>query len=232
MVFVFQEIKREEFYAMKHKGEVRDLLLDSGVVGVLRTESSSKLVNVARAIKEGGVYCIEVAMTTPNALQVISEVSEKLDDVVIGAGSVLDPETARSAILAGAEYIVSPTLNSETIKMARRYDKFVAPGAFTPTEVLNAWEAGADVVKVFPATRLGPKFVSDVKAPLPQVSLMPTGGVNKENAADFIRAGADLICVGSALLDREAIRAGDYGVLTKNAHDLVDAVQAGREGQN
>lgn len=168
-------------------------------------------------------------MTTPNALQVISEVSKELDEVVIGAGTVLDPETARTVILAGAEYIVSPTLDVKTVETARRYDRLVAPGAFTPTEILRAWEAGADVVKVFPASRLGPKFISDVKAPLPQLSLMPTGGVNVENAAEFIRAGADLICAGSALLDKEAMGRGDYSVLTKNARNLVTAVKKGRE---
>ncbi|MBS3813423.1 bifunctional 4-hydroxy-2-oxoglutarate aldolase/2-dehydro-3-deoxy-phosphogluconate aldolase [Candidatus Bipolaricaulota bacterium] len=195
----------------------------------MRAKSPEKLLRAARAIKEGGVFCIEVSMTTPNALQVISEVSKELDEVVIGAGTVLDPETARTVILAGAEYIVSPTLDVKTVETARRYDRLVAPGAFTPTEILRAWEAGADVVKVFPASRLGPKFISDVKAPLPQLSLMPTGGVNVENAAEFIRAGADLICAGSALLDKEAMGRGDYSVLTKNARNLVTAVKKGRE---
>ena len=214
---------------MSRKAEVRSYLLDSGVVAVIRTESSEKLLKVSRAIKEGGVSCIEVAMTTPNALEVIQEVSEKLDDVLIGAGTVLDAETARSAILAGAEYLVSPTVNLQMIKMCRRYDKIVAPGAFTPTEILNAWQAGADIVKVFPASRLGPKFLSDVKAPLPQVSLMPTGGVNKENAEDFIRAGADVISVGSALLDKKAMANENYEVLTENAKELVKAVKKGSQ---
>lgn len=201
---------------------------DSGVVGVIRTKSSKKLLNVAKAIKEGGVNCIEVAMTTPNALSIIEEVSDKLDDVLIGAGTVLDAETARSAILAGAEYLVSPTTDLDMIEMAKRYDKVVAPGAFTPTEVMKAWQAGADIVKIFPASRLGPKFISDVKAPLPQVSLMPTGGVSKDNAVDFISAGAEILCVGSALLDKEAIKNENYQVLTQNAKDLVKAVKEGR----
>lgn len=214
---------------MANKAEKKKLLLDSGVVGVIRTKSSEKLINVSRAIKKGGVNCIEVAMTTPNALSVIEEVSDRLEDVLVGAGTVLDAETARSAILAGAEYLVSPTTDLAMIKMAKRYNKIVAPGAFTPTEVMTAWEAGADLVKIFPASRLGPKFISDVKAPLPQVSLMPTGGVNKKNAAEFIRAGAEVLCVGSALLDKEAMANENYEVLTQNARDLVEAVEKGRE---
>ncbi|MBS3813093.1 bifunctional 4-hydroxy-2-oxoglutarate aldolase/2-dehydro-3-deoxy-phosphogluconate aldolase [Candidatus Bipolaricaulota bacterium] len=202
---------------------------ESGVVGVIRTKSSARLIKVAEAIKKGGVNCIEITMTTPNALSVIEEVSAEVDDVLIGAGTVLDAETARAAILAGAEYLVSPTVDLGMIEMAKRYDKAVAPGAFTPTEIIEAWQAGADIVKVFPASRLGPKFLSDVKAPLPQVSLMPTGGVSKENAADFIRAGADVICVGSALLDKQAIAEENYKVMTQNAKDLVQAVKRGRE---
>ena len=206
----------------------KEYLLDSGIVGVVRTNSSEKLIKVARALKKGGVRCIEIAMTTPDALSVIKEVSEKIEDVLVGAGTVLDAETARSAILAGAEYLVSPTTDMDMIKMCKRYDKVVAPGAFTPTEIMTAWQAGADFVKVFPASRLGPKFISDVKAPLPQVSLMPTGGVGEENAQDFIEAGADVLCVGSALLDKKAMQKGNYNVITKNAKNLVEAVKKGR----
>jgi len=207
-------------------------ILNSGVVGVIRTESSEKLLRVAEAIREGGVNCIEVAMTTPDALDVISEVAGKLDDVLIGAGTVLDAETARSAILAGAEYLVSPTLDLDMIKMAKRYDKIVAPGAFTPTEIMTAWQAGADIVKVFPASRLGPKFISDVKSPLPQVSLMPTGGVSQDNAPDFVKAGADVVCAGSALIDKQAMKKGNFKVMTENARSLVQAVEKGREERN
>lgn len=204
-------------------------ILDSGVVGVIRTESPDKLLKVSRALKEGGVHCIEVAMTTPGALEVIDDVTDQIDDVLVGAGTVLDAETARSAILAGAEYLVSPTTDEDMIKMAKRYDKIVAPGAFTPTEAMTAWEAGADIVKIFPASKLGPGYLSDLKAPLPQLSLMPTGGVSQENAADFIEAGADVVCAGSALIDEEAIDRGGYDVITENAEGLVQAVEAGRE---
>ena len=216
---------------MTEKSTTLEKMKTSGVVGVIRTKSSKKLLKVARAIKEGGVNCVEVAMTTPDALSVIEEVSQQLDDVLIGAGTVLDAETARAAILAGAEYLVSPTTDPEMIKLCKRYDKVVAPGAFTPTEIMEAWEAGADIVKVFPASRLGPKFISDVKAPLPQVSLMPTGGVSKDNASEFISAGADVLCVGSALLDKEAIANEDYNVLTENARELIEAVKKGRESR-
>ena len=203
-------------------------MLETGVIGVVRTESSKELLQVAEAIRAGGVRCIEIAMTTPNALRVIEEVASELEDVLVGAGTVLDPETARAAILAGAEYLVSPTLNFKVIELAKRYGKIAIPGAFSPTEILAAWEAGADIVKVFPATRLGPQYFKDIKAPLPQVRLMPTGGVDANNAADFIRAGADVICVGSALVDKEAIAEGRFEVLTENARRLLAAVKEGR----
>lgn len=206
----------------------KEYLLDSGVVGVVRTDNSEKLIKVARALKKGGVSCIEIAMTTPDALSVIKEVSERIEDVLVGAGTVLDAETARSAILAGAEYLVSPTTDMDMIKMCKRYDKVVAPGAFTPTEIMTAWQAGADFVKVFPASRLGPKFISDVKAPLPQISLMPTGGVSEENAQEFIEAGADVLCAGSALLDKKAMEEENYSVITENAKNLVATVKKGR----
>jgi len=205
------------------------MIEEAGVVGVIRTESSEKLLKVARAIREGGVKCIEVAMTTPNALDVIEEVAGKLEDVLIGAGTVLDAQTARAAILAGAQYLVSPTTDREMIETCKRYDKVVAPGAFTPTEITVAWEAGADIVKVFPASVLGPKFIGAVKAPLPQVSLLPTGGVNADNAASFIRAGASALCAGSALVDKGAIERGEFNVLTENARQLVAAVEEGRK---
>ena len=197
-------------------------------MAVIRTESFELFIEVSKAIREGGVRCIEVTMTTPDALQVIRDVSDEIDDVVIGAGTVLDAETARSAILAGAEYVVSPTTDFDMIKLAHRYDKVVAPGTFTPNEIQRAWEAGGDIIKVFPASRLGPKFLSDVKGPLPQVKLMPTGGVSKDNAADFIEAGADALCAGSSLIDKDAIERGDYEVLTQNAEELIEAVEEGK----
>lgn len=201
-----------------------------GVVAVLRADSPDALVHVAQAIGRGGVGAVEITMTTPGALDVIGECADRLgDELLLGAGSVLDPETARAAILAGAEYIVTPTLNPEVITLCRRYDKIVIPGALTPTEILTAWESGADIVKVFPATVVGPRYFKDVKAPLPQVDLMPTGGVDLDNAGDFIRAGACAVAVGSNLVDRAAVAAGEWHVLTDTARKYVDAVRTARQ---
>lgn len=201
-----------------------------GVVAVLRADSPDALVHVAQAIGRGGIGAVEITMTTPGALDVIGECADRLgDELLLGAGSVLDPETARAAILAGAEYIVTPTLNPEVITLCRRYDKIVIPGALTPTEILTAWESGADIVKVFPATVVGPRYFKDVKAPLPQVDLMPTGGVDLDNAGDFIRAGACAVAVGSNLVDRAAVAAGEWHVLTDTARKYVDAVRTARQ---
>ena len=201
-----------------------------GVVAVLRADSPDALVHVAQAIGRGGVGAVEITMTTPGALDVIGECADRLgDELLLGAGSVLDPETARAAILAGAEYIVTPTLSPEVITLCRRYDKIVIPGALTPTEILTAWESGADIVKVFPATVVGPRYFKDVKAPLPQVDLMPTGGVDLDNAGDFIRAGACAVAVGSNLVDRAAVAAGEWHVLTDTARKYVDAVRTARQ---
>ncbi len=207
-------------------------ILDSGVVGIIRTERSDRLVRAARALRKGGVTCIEVTMTTPGALEVIEQASSELDDALIGAGSVLDAETARQALTAGATYLVSPIVDRGMIEMAHRYGAVVAPGAFTPTEVMTAWDAGADIVKIFPASRLGPGYIRDIKAPLPQVNLMPTGGVNLENAADFIRAGACALGTGSSLLDKQALADGRFEVLTERAERFVREVKTGREDRS
>ena len=153
-----------------------DRIIDCGVVAVLRADSSKELIDVSQALRDGGVVTLEMTMTTPGALKVIEDAAAKMKDSIIGAGSVLDPETARAAILAGAEYIVGPTFHPGVVEMAKRYGKLVMPGAFTPTEILTAWQAGADIVKVFPASVGGPAYFKDVKGPLPQVRLMPTGG--------------------------------------------------------
>ena len=169
-------------------------------------------------------------MTTPGALDVIGECANRLgDEILLGAGTVLDPETARAAILAGAEYIVTPTLNPDVITLCRRYDKVIIPGALTPTEILTAWECGADIVKVFPATAVGPRYFKDVKAPLPQIDLIPTGGVDLDNAADFIRAGACAVAVGGNLVDKAAVAAGEWQVLTDTARKYVETVRDARQ---
>lgn len=196
-------------------------LLDRKVIAVIRMTDTDRLMDVIAAIQKGGVEWIEITMVVPDAIDVLKEVSQRGGSAVIGAGTILDPETARLAILAGAEFIVSPILNLEVIKLAHRYDRLAIPGAFTPTEILTAWEAGADVVKIFPATALGPAFVKDVQGPLPQIKLCPTGGVTVENAGEFIAAGAACVGVGTDLLDKAAIAEGRYELLTRRAEQLV-----------
>ncbi len=199
------------------------------IVSIIRANSSAELIEVAAAIKAGGVDVIEVTMTTPDALQVINDVANRYgDEVIVGVGSVLDTETARAAMLAGAEFVVSPTTNPDVIEICNRYGKVVMPGAFTPTEILTAWESGADYVKVFPSSGVGPGYIKDIKAPLPQIPLVPTGGVNIGNAGEFIAAGAAALGVGSALVNNQTIEAGHFNLLTENAKKLVAAVQAAR----
>src|SRR5262249_21778434 len=187
-------------------------ILDGGIVAVVRAESGASLVKVVQALAEGGVLAAEVTFTVPDAIDVIRQVRREVGDaIVLGAGTVLAPETARPALLAGAEYIVAPTLNHEVIRLCHRYDKAVMPGAFTPTEILSAWEAGADLVKVFPADVGGPAYLKAIRGPLPQIRLMPTGGVDLDTAESFLKAGACCLGVGSALVDPKAMAAGDFG---------------------
>ncbi len=209
---------------------VLDRILDCGVVAVLRADSSSELLDVSKALREGGVVAIEVTMTVPGALKLIEEAASQMQDTIVGVGSVLDPETARSAILAGAEYVVSPILNLDVIQMAKRYGKVVMPGAFTPTEILTAWQAGADVVKVFPASAGGPSYFKDIKGPLPQVRLMPTGGVDIKTTPEFIKAGACAVGAGSAMADKVAVANRDWKKLTETASGFVEVVRKAREG--
>jgi 2-dehydro-3-deoxyphosphogluconate aldolase / (4S)-4-hydroxy-2-oxoglutarate aldolase len=200
-----------------------------GAVAVIRMKEPEKLRAVADALADGGVRALEVTMTVPRALAMIEELAPRLPaGFLLGAGTVLDAETARLAILAGASFVVSPVFRPEVITTCHRYDVAVMPGCYTPTEILAAWDAGADLVKVFPATSLGPGFFRDVRGPLPQVKLMPTGGVSLDNAGDWIRAGAVAVGVGTALLDTKAIASGDYGVITANARRLVASVQSAR----
>ena len=186
-------------------------VLDGGIVAVVRAESSESLVKVVRALAEGGVTAAEITFTVPDAIDVIRQVRKEVGDaVVLGAGTVLDTETARVALLAGAEYIVSPTVNVEVIRLCRRYDKAIMPGAFTPTEVLTAWEAGADIVKIFPADLGGPAYLKALRGPLPQVRVMPTGGVDLNTAEGFLKAGACCLGVGGSLVEPKAVAAGDF----------------------
>src|SRR5207244_468180 len=206
-------------------------VLDCGIVAVVRSPDSLQLVEVARALADGGVSVIEITMTVPEALDVVRAVRKALGDrILLGAGTVLDPETARAALLAGAEFLVAPTVNLDVIRLCRRYDKLVMPGAFTPTEVLTAWEAGADIVKVFPADVVGPAFFKALRGPLPQVKLMPTGGVDLTTAADFLKAGAVCLGVGGQLVDPKVVAAGDFARITELAKQYVEIVRKHRAG--
>ena len=206
-------------------------VLDCGIVAVVRFSEPEPLVEVVRALADGGVTVAEVTFTVPNALEVIREAKQQLGDrVLLGAGTVLDPETARAALLAGAEFVVAPSLNLEVVRLCRRYDKLVMPGAFTPTEIVAAWEAGADIVKVFPAEVVGPAFFKALRGPLPQIKLMPTGGVDLATAGDFLKAGAVCLGVGSQLVDPKAVAAGDFGRITQLARQYVDIIQHHRAG--
>lgn len=205
---------------------------DTGVVAIIRLSDASRLQAVAEALLEGGVRALEVTMTVPRAVALIETLAASVPaGVLVGAGTVLDAETARQVILAGARFVVSPVFRPEVIALCHRYDVAAMPGCFTPTEILAAWEAGADVVKVFPATALGPGYFKDVLAPLPQLRLMPTGGVMRDNAAAWIAAGACAIGVGTALVNRGAIAAGRFDEIRDHARHFVSAVRQARAGQ-
>jgi 2-dehydro-3-deoxyphosphogluconate aldolase/(4S)-4-hydroxy-2-oxoglutarate aldolase len=204
-------------------------VLDCGIVAVVRSHDSEQLVEACAALADGGVTVVEITMTVPNALQVLGRVRSALGErILLGAGTILDPETARAALLAGAEYVVAPNLNLEVIRTCKRYGKLVMPGAFTPTEILTAWEAGADVVKVFPADVLGPAFFKAVRAPLPQVRLMPTGGVDLKTAADFLRAGACCLGVGGQLVEPKAVAERNFERIRDLARQYVSIVRQAR----
>ncbi|ADV63960.1 2-keto-3-deoxy-phosphogluconate aldolase [Isosphaera pallida ATCC 43644] len=198
-----------------------EAILERKLVAVVRSERADRLVGVLEALAEGGVDVAEVTFTVPNALEVIQEARRRLGDrIKLGAGTVLDPETARAALLAGASFVVAPTLNLEVIRLCRRHGAVVMPGAFTPTEILTAWEAGADVVKLFPADVGGPAYLKAIRAPLPQVKLMPTGGVDLTTARAFLDAGACCLGVGSALVDPKAIASGNTDRLRELARQF------------
>jgi 2-dehydro-3-deoxyphosphogluconate aldolase/(4S)-4-hydroxy-2-oxoglutarate aldolase len=206
-------------------------ILDCGIVAVVRSPDSDRLVEVARALADGGVTAVEITMSVPDALDVVRAVRRSLGDrIILGAGTVLDAETARAALLAGAEYLVAPTLNLDVVRMCKRYGKAVMPGCFTPTEILTAWEAGADVVKVFPADVLGPAFFKALRGPLPQVRLMPTGGVDLNSAADFLRAGACCLGVGGQLVEPRAVAEGNFGRIRDLAQQYRSIVEKERKG--
>lgn len=212
------------------KSTIIDRIIETGLIPVVRAESSDIAMRAVDAIREGGISVLEITMTVPGAIRVIEEVARRFgDDAIVGAGTVLDSETARACMLAGAQFIVSPALDLDTISCCRRYSIPVMPGAMTPSEVVTAWKAGADLVKVFPANAVGgPSYIKALKAPLPQIQLVPTGGVSLKTAADFIKAGAAALGVGADLVDTKALRAGDGKSITERARQFIEIVQTAR----
>ena len=212
------------------KREILNRMIEEGLIPVIRVASAKEAIDVADAIKEGGVSFIEITMSVPGAIDTIKELTQKYkDEIIMGAGTILDPETARAALLAGAQFIVSPTLNLDVIQLAHRYSAVVVPGAMTPTEILAAWNAGADMVKVFPAAQLGgPEYLKALRGPLPQILLVPTGGVNLQNAGAFIKAGATALGVGGELVDKKAIKEKKFNIITENTRAFLKAIKEAR----
>ena len=209
------------------------MIEETGVVGIIRMKDPSRLRGVVDALAEGGVRALEITMTVPGAVELIRQTASTLPSgFLLGAGTVLDAETTRRVVDAGARFIVSPVMRLEVISAARACDVPVLPGCFSPTEILTAWDAGADLIKVFPATPLGPTYLRDVHGPLPDVKLVPTGGVSVDNVGDWIKAGAAAVGVGSALLDSEAIAAGRFEAVRDRARRLVSNVGAARGEPN
>jgi 2-dehydro-3-deoxyphosphogluconate aldolase/(4S)-4-hydroxy-2-oxoglutarate aldolase len=205
-------------------------ILACGIVAVVRSPEGGVLIDVAKALLDGGANVVEITFTVPAAHRVLEAVRAALgDQVLLGAGTVLDPETARVAILSGAEFIVAPTLNLEVIRLCQRYGKVIIPGAYTPTEVLTAWEAGADIVKVFPSDIGGPAYIRALRGPLPQIRLMPTGGVNLQTAAEFLRAGACALGIGTSLVEPKAIATRDFARISALAREYVRIVRETRQ---
>ena len=211
-----------------NKDEVISQAVSGGVIPVIRASSKEEALAVIEAIVAGGIKTIEVTMTVPNAVELIGELSVR-EDLLIGAGSVLNPETALECINAGAKFIISPATNFDTIAYCNERETAVMPGAMTPTEIVNAWDAGADIIKVFPADAMGgAKYLRSLKAPLPHIKLIPTGGVNQQTAADFIKAGAEAIGVGADLCDLKAVREGRASAITEAAKKYLEIVAEAR----
>jgi 2-dehydro-3-deoxyphosphogluconate aldolase/(4S)-4-hydroxy-2-oxoglutarate aldolase len=210
--------------------EILAFITEVGIVPVVRTSSAEGAVQAVEAIYAGGVRAAEITMTVPGAIHALEKVADRFGGkIVLGAGTVLDPETARACMLAGAEFFVTPSLRLSTIEMAKRYSKVICPGALTPTEVLTAWEAGADVVKIFPCGNVGgPKYIKALKGPFPQIEMIPTGGVNLETAGEFLKAGACAVAVGGELVDAKSIKEGRFDIIENRAHQYLAAIAKAR----
>jgi 2-dehydro-3-deoxyphosphogluconate aldolase/(4S)-4-hydroxy-2-oxoglutarate aldolase len=213
---------------MRSHFEILKKILDERIIAIARLDSAEHFIEVADALKTGGITIVEFTLTTSGALDKLKEVAAHFgNEMLIGAGTVLDPETARAAILAGAEFIVTPTFNPATIEICKRYGKPIVAGAMTPTEILSAWQVGADLIKVFPVNTIGgAEYIKSVLAPLPQLRLVPTGGVNKDNAVSYLKAGAVSIAVGGNLVDKTAVNRRDWEFVTSEARRLVSAVKS------
>ncbi len=213
------------------KEDIRQKLLEIGVVPVVRTPSVESAILAVEALYRGGIACAEITMTVPGAIKAIEKVADSMGDkILLGAGTVLDPESMRAAQLAGARFFVTPSFRLSCIELAHRYANPIMPGALTPTEVLTAWENGADIVKVFPAGNMGgAKYIKALKGPFPQIDMIPTGGVSLETAADFLRAGACAIAVGGELVNAAAMKRGDYAAIENTARQFVEIVQKTRQ---
>ncbi len=215
------------------KEKALEKIREVGLVPIVRAPSGEDALLAAEAIIAGNIGILEITMTVPNAIHVMEKVADKFGDkVLLGAGTILDPETCRAALLAGAQFIVTPALNLQVIALARRYSKPCMPGALTPTEIVTAWQAGADLVKIFPCGPVGgPKYIKALKGPFPQIEFVPTGGVNLETTPEFIKAGAAAVAVGGELVDLKALREGKLEVISANARLYVEAVRAARASQ-
>src|SRR5271157_161792 len=206
------------------------LIREVGLIPIIRAPSPDDALRAAEAIIEGGIGIAEISMTVPNAIRVMERVAERYGDkVLLGAGTILDPETCRAALLAGAQFIVTPSLDVRVIEVAKRYSKPVMPGALTPTEVVTAWQAGADLVKIFPCGPVGgPQYIKALRGPFPHIDFVPTGGVNLETTPEFIKAGAAAVAVGGELVDAKALKEGRLDVISSKARKYVEAVRAAR----
>jgi 2-dehydro-3-deoxyphosphogluconate aldolase/(4S)-4-hydroxy-2-oxoglutarate aldolase len=212
-----------------NKTEVVDRIIDSGVVAVIRMKDTNRLLKVIEAVRRGGVKSIEITMTVPGAIEIIRQLSKVVPaDVLIGAGTVVDEGTVGKVIEAGATFVVGPVLNLGIVSLCVKRGIAVMPGCYTPTEILAGWKAGADIIKIFPATSLGPKYFKDLRGPFPDIRLMPTGGVTIDNVGEWITAGACAVGIGSDLLDKKAIEEERYEVLTERASRMVQKVKAAK----